>query len=209
METKTDSIWMRTRASLIASLKEENEQASWDEFYQMYWRTIYGYGLRFGLARDDAEDLVQEVVIKIFRALPTFEYDRSKGRFLSWVKTITRRTVLDVVRRRKSRIEGQIQIQPRDDTDSPIDHIPDPNAREPPDPWQAEWEQSLLILALERVKERIEKVTFDTFDMYALQNKPAKEVARVLDITTASVYVYKSRVLKMLQKEVIAIQNEI
>ena len=94
-KTKTMSVWLRTRASLLARLKGADSEPAWDEFYDMYWRAIYGYALHFGVHPQHAGDIVQEVFVKIFRNMPSFEYDRTRGRFLTWVKTVTRNTVMD------------------------------------------------------------------------------------------------------------------
>jgi len=174
----------------------------------MYWRAIYAYALRFGMPHDDAQDAVQEVFIKIFRSLPRFEYDSSKGRFLSWVKTITRTTVLDLHRRRMARVEGQVRVGATDATQLPAEQIIATDARHGDDGWEEEWELSLLSVALERVKERVEDVTYEAFRMYALEDRPPQEVAEALGIKASAVYVYKGRVLEHIRQEVAAIRNE-
>ncbi|MBT3194280.1 MAG: sigma-70 family RNA polymerase sigma factor [Verrucomicrobia bacterium] len=202
-----ESVWLKTRASLIARLQGEVDSVSWEDFYDTYWRAIYGYAIHFGAPHGEAEDVVQEVLLKVFRRLATFEYDRTKGRFLSWLKTITRTSVCDRFRRRRARIEGRLQ-QEHDDVTTRIASLPDPDSPGVPDPWESEWRGSVLALALERIQQRVAARTYQAFIMYALEEKPAATVADELGITVDNVYVYRSRVVSLLREEVRCIQEE-
>ena len=64
------------------------DAAAWEEIVQTYNRRIYNICYRFAGSSDDAEDLAQEVFIKMYRTLAS--YDSSKGAFVTWVTTITR-----------------------------------------------------------------------------------------------------------------------
>ena len=64
------------------------DAAAWEEIVQSYNRRIYNICYRFAGSGDDAEDLTQEVFIKMYRTLSS--YDPSKGAFVTWVTTITR-----------------------------------------------------------------------------------------------------------------------
>ena len=61
--------------------------------------------------------------------------------------------------------------------------------------WNEEWQHYLLSQAIEELKNRIEPTTFQAFELYALQNEPPQKVAKFLDISVNSVYVYKKRAL--------------
>ncbi|MGC2793702.1 MAG: sigma-70 family RNA polymerase sigma factor, partial [Candidatus Sulfotelmatobacter sp.] len=75
------------------------DAAAWEEIVQTYNRRIYNICYRFAGSSHDAEDLAQEVFIKIYRTLPT--YDSSKGAFVTWVTTITRNLLVDHFRKTK------------------------------------------------------------------------------------------------------------
>src|SRR5437773_11622232 len=72
---------------------------AWEEIVQRYNRRIYNICYRFAGSGDDAEDLTQEVFIKMYRTLSS--YDSSKGAFVTWVTTITRNLLLDHFRKTK------------------------------------------------------------------------------------------------------------
>lgn len=202
-----ESVWLRTRQSLLARVKGERDESAWQEFYQMYWRAVYGYAIHFGMPPQAAEDIVQEVFIKLLRRLPEFCYDRRKGRFLSWVKTVTRSTVIDHYRRLQRRMEGGVREEPDEEGKSPLERIPADLDRDQPD-WDREVKEAMLVTALERVQTRVKPVNFQAFRRYAINDEDAEEVASDLGISRNAVFIAKNRILKMLRDEVESIHPE-
>ena len=70
--------------------------------YDRYARTVYGVGLKILGNRSLAEDLVQEVFLKVWRSADTF--DSSRGSFSTWLYRVTRSCALDLYRKRASRV---------------------------------------------------------------------------------------------------------
>ena len=70
---------------------------AWEEIVQRYNRRIYNICYRFSGSGDDAQDLTQEVFIKMFRTLSS--YDVERGAFMTWVTTITRNLLVDHFRK--------------------------------------------------------------------------------------------------------------
>jgi RNA polymerase sigma-70 factor, ECF subfamily len=87
------------------------DAAAWEEIVQTYNRRIYNICYRFAGSANDAEDLTQEVFIKMYRTLSS--YDPSKGAFVTWVTTITRNLLVDHFRKTK-------QDRQTDSLDAPI-----------------------------------------------------------------------------------------
>ena len=87
-----------TRPSLLLRLKDGRDGAAWREFHDIYARLILGYVRRVGSGPDEAEDLVQEVCIKVFRQIHRFDYSPARGRFCGWLRTIACNTVIDCLR---------------------------------------------------------------------------------------------------------------
>jgi RNA polymerase sigma-70 factor (ECF subfamily) len=75
------------------------DSAAWEEIVRRYNRRIYNICYRFAGAGDDAEDLTQEVFIKMYRTLNS--YDVGRGAFMTWVTTITRNLLVDHFRKTK------------------------------------------------------------------------------------------------------------
>src|SRR5579859_258949 len=108
------------------------DAAAWEEIVQTYNRRIYNLCYRFAGSADDAQDLTQEVFIKMYRTLPS--YDQSKGAFVTWVTTITRNLLVDHFRRTKQdRITDSMDtpMSGHEDVQPLSEQIPDQSA--PPD----------------------------------------------------------------------------
>jgi RNA polymerase sigma-70 factor (ECF subfamily) len=89
-------------AQLVASLVRRcvtGDAAAWEEIVQRFNRRIFNICYRFTGSPDDAEDLTQEVFIKVYRTLSS--YDVEKGAFQTWVTTMTRNLLVDHFRKSK------------------------------------------------------------------------------------------------------------
>jgi RNA polymerase sigma-70 factor, ECF subfamily len=75
------------------------DSAAWADLVRIHNRRVYNICYRFTGSPDDAQDLAQEVFIKVFRTLKSF--DSSKGAFTTWVTTVTRNLLVDHFRRTK------------------------------------------------------------------------------------------------------------
>ena len=87
------------------------DSAAWQEIVQQYHRRIYNICYRFSGSPDDASDLTQEVFIKIYRTLGTF--DGSRAAFMTWVTTVTRNLLVDHFRKGKyDRVTESLEAAP-------------------------------------------------------------------------------------------------
>ncbi len=75
------------------------DAVAWEEIVQQYHRRIYNICYRFTGSGDDAEDLTQDVFIKMYKTLNTYEAQR--GAFMTWVTTVTRNLLVDHFRKTK------------------------------------------------------------------------------------------------------------
>ncbi|HVO60345.1 MAG TPA: sigma-70 family RNA polymerase sigma factor [Terriglobales bacterium] len=75
------------------------DAAAWEEIVQRYHRRIYNICYRFAGSSDDAQDLTQEVFIKMYRTLNTYDVERAA--FMTWVTTVTRNLLVDHFRKTK------------------------------------------------------------------------------------------------------------
>ena len=75
------------------------DAVAWEEIVQRYHRRIYNICYRFAGSGDDAQDLTQEVFIKMYRTLNS--YDVERGAFMTWLTTMTRNLLVDHFRKTK------------------------------------------------------------------------------------------------------------
>jgi RNA polymerase sigma-70 factor (ECF subfamily) len=92
----------QTRATLILRLKNWQDQASWQEFFDIYWRLIYGVARKSGLTDSEAQDVVQETMLAVAKHMPSFTYDPKIGSFKAWLLNMTRWRILDQFRKRRT-----------------------------------------------------------------------------------------------------------
>jgi len=74
-------VFAKTRKSLIARLDNWEDQKTWDEFYQTYWKLIYSVALKSGLRSEEAFDCVQETILSIAKQSKKNMYDPEQGSF--------------------------------------------------------------------------------------------------------------------------------
>src|SRR5438094_7182452 len=64
-----------TRVSLLGRLKDWQDQAGWQEFFDTYWKLIYGVARQSSLNDAEAQDVVQETMASVARHMPKFVYN--------------------------------------------------------------------------------------------------------------------------------------
>jgi len=105
---------------LMANLDGPVIEAALSKLYDRYGRTVFGVGLRILGDRSMAEELVQEVFLKVWRSSGTF--DPSRGGFSTWLYRVTRSCALDLFRKRAHR------VRPVSDGDPYLVSARDPSA---------------------------------------------------------------------------------
>src|SRR6266446_3672358 len=191
-----------TRQSLLSRLKNSEDQSGWQDFFDTYWKLIYSVAVKSGLTVVEAQDAVQETLIAVAKNIKTFQYDPKKCSFKRWLMLITRQRIIWQLRKR-SPPAAHSHI-PGDGTSrtSTVDEIPDEASLDLNAVWDDEWQKSVTAAALEKVKRRVKARQFQMFDLYALQNWPAGEVARTLGVSATQVYLAKHRISGLLKKEI-------
>jgi len=104
-------------ATLLVRRCLAGEAAAWEEIVQRYHRRIYNICYRFAGSPDDAQDLTQEVFIKMYRTLSS--YDVERGAFMTWVTTMTRNLLVDHFRKSKQeRLTDSLDAAPSEHEDA-------------------------------------------------------------------------------------------
>ncbi len=173
--------------NLIVRRCISGDAAAWQEIVQRYHRRIYNICYRFAGSADDAQDLTQEVFIKMYRTLSS--YDVERGGFMTWVTTITRNLLVDHFRKSKQdRITDSLDATPSEHEDSMplVEQIQDKSL--PPDSRVQSRETG------ETVHRALQKLSPDLREaviLRDLQDLDYREIATVLKVPEGTV---KSRI---------------
>jgi RNA polymerase sigma factor (sigma-70 family) len=163
------------------------DAVAWEEIVQRYNRRIYNICYRFAGSADDAQDLTQEVFIKMYRTLNS--YDVERGAFTTWVTTITRNLLVDHFRKTKQdRVTDSLDAAPSEHEDAmPLsDRIPD--RASPPDAGvQSREARETVHRALQKLSPELREAVI----LRDLQDMDYREVAAVLKVPEGTV---KSRI---------------
>ncbi len=192
-EHESDSL--RTRASLLSRLRDHENNAGWRDFYSTYWRLIYNFSRRSGLSDADAQDIVQEVLLCVSRAMPGFHYDRARGRFRSWLLTVVRTRLADHWQQRSR--EQRACLAGVESAQAIGKDLGD----EFENCWNEEWIRHLVDSAMDRVRRRTQGRHYLLFDLVERQGLSLPRAAATAGVHLAHAYVIRHRLRKMLREE--------
>ena len=163
------------------------DAGAWEDIVRAYNRRIYNLCYRFTNSADNAEDLTQEVFIKVYRTLAS--YDVEKGAFTTWLTTLTRNLLVDHFRRSKQdRITDSIDasVSEEDDSLSLSNRLPD-RGPSPADRLASQETQKMVREALSRLSPDLREAVI----LRDLQDMDYKEISQVLRVPEGTV---KSRI---------------
>ena len=190
-----------TRRSLIERLRDLGDQPSWREFFDTYWKLIYGAAIRAGLSDQEAEDVVQETVIGVARKMESFRYDPSVCSFKGWLMHVTRCRIADQFRRRRP--QNVPLAAPRADTTAETTlNLRDPAADVLEGIWNEEWQKNLVDVAMDRVRRRANPEHYQIFHLHAVKGLGVRDVAKLTGASLPKVYVTYHRIAKLVKAEV-------
>jgi RNA polymerase sigma-70 factor (ECF subfamily) len=191
-----------TRLSLLSRLKRWDDQESWRDFFDTYWKFLYSVAIKAGLSDSDARDMVQETVVAVAKGLREGRFKAAEGSsFKAWLKLIVQRRIASHLRR--PRLPFAEPTPGSDDTDlTPIvERLPAAEASVVGEVWEEEWAKNLADAAIERVKQRVGAKQYQMFDLYVLKEWPVRDVAKTLHANIAQVYLAKHRVTRLIKQE--------
>lgn len=146
---------------LYLKLQQKDKEAL-ERLYDKYEKLLYSFSYRMVQDSHLAEEVVQEVFIKLWKGNGV--YDDSKGKFSSWLLTMTRNTAIDIIRKTKKELSSE--IEERDSLQSQDQSIED----------QVEWKEegSRLRKAVDLLKQE-QKRMIDLFYFKGLTQQRISE----------------------------------
>jgi RNA polymerase sigma factor (sigma-70 family) len=188
-----------TRKSLILRAKDADDPQAWGEFVEYYERFIFHVLHRMNVSASDCDDLVQNVLLKLWRGIAS--YDPAKARFRTWLGIVVRNAVCDHFSETKRRGEPL-------DADCEVLQLLEESASEVEQRIEQEWAGYVTRLAMERIEKLFSEEAVKSFTM-SHAGAPADEIASKLKLSVDSVYTLKSRVKARFILEIKAVISEL
>ncbi|MCM8537008.1 MAG: sigma-70 family RNA polymerase sigma factor [Lentisphaeraceae bacterium] len=194
----------QTRQTLLAKIKENPDDHSWEDFSYYYSQYIYNIVRRMKLGHHDAEDLVQMILLKLWNKMPEFEYNPGKGAFRGWLCRVTQNETKNYLRKKNKFIdrENESNNKPLNEEDYAVS-LPEIETIS-----KTEWQVYVTNLAWKNIKNEFNENVQKAFvELYS--DKSSREVADSLGLELNTVNVYKQRVRKRMLQEIKRLRREL
>ena len=177
-------------AQVVAALIRRciaGDAAAWEEIVQRYHRRIYNICYRFSGSGDDAQDLTQDVFLRMYKTLNS--YDLERGAFMTWVTTITRNLLVDHFRKSKhDRMTDSLDAPVSEHEDAmPLSSQIQDKALPPDARVQSRETSETVHQALQKLSPELREAVI----LRDLQDMDYKDIANVLKVPEGTV---KSRI---------------
>ncbi len=176
---------IQTRSSLLRRISTGADEMAWVEFHATYSDLIRRVARRRGLQSADIDDAVQEVYVRLGRAMPGFEYDRDRGYFRGYLKRVVISVILD--RFRQNRVAETVPLIENADGGAEFDAL-----------WESEWRAHHVQRAMQRIAVEFGERDRLAFHHVTANCRSAQDVAKELELSVDQVYQAKSRILRRL-----------
>jgi RNA polymerase sigma-70 factor (ECF subfamily) len=184
-----------TRASLLLRLPNASDLVAWDEFVNLYSPCVVRVVTRSGLQQADAENVLQEVLLRVAKSIELWLNRAERGGFRPWLLRIAKNETINLLTRKATRpfefagnsVGANLELLADDHGDlaTSID---------------LEYEREVFLWAAEQVRESVSPHTWQAFWLSHVDGLSIEEVSNRLNLETANVYFARSRVMKRLKQ---------
>jgi RNA polymerase sigma factor (sigma-70 family) len=188
-----------TQKTLLEGVKVGDPRA-WQTLYEDYWQWLLGICLSKGIPHADAQELVQRVFIRVNEKIKDFEYDRSRGRFSSWLEVILRNLIIARWHKGLHDPLSQRDVRTVSSTETaPLYRIAGSRNDEVANQVLARELTRLFQRAYAELKAEVSARQWRVFEAYSIADRPAKDVATEMRVATGTVYSTGSRLTDRLR----------
>ena len=188
-----------TRSSVIRAVADTENEAAWQRLFDLYAGFVFSIARSKGLNDSDADDIVQTVFADLARNLPTFKYDRAKGRFRSYLSGLVHWRVND--RLRSGKRLAELKCAFCEEAKSAAS-APDEDFEE------REWQAAALEEALRRIKPEVRPEHYAAFVASAVEGQDTDVVTKLYGISRDSLYQIRKRLMVKLREKLAEVLAE-
>jgi RNA polymerase sigma factor (sigma-70 family) len=188
-----------TRSSVIRAVADTGNEAAWQRLFDLYAGFVFSIARSKGLREEDADDMVQVVFADLARNLPTFRYDRAKGKFRSYLTALVHWRVMD--RLKAGKRDADLKASFWEEAKSAASAADE-------DFSEREWQQAALEEALRRMKPDVRPEHYAAFVASAVDGQDTESVMRLYGISRDNLYQIRKRLTERLRETVAAVLEE-
>ena len=184
-----------TRQSLILRLPNQQDVEAWDEFTAIYQPLVYRLARVKGFQHADAQEVVQEVMVSVSRAVGRWQPDAERGRFRDWLFCISRNLMINFLTRKKHKPLGS--------GDSGIEQLlyaQCESSGEQSQLYDLEYQREVFRTVAARVRKEVSDKSWQAFWRSSVENQPIEAVADQLGVSVGAVYISRSRIMARLRR---------
>ena len=187
-----------TRSSVIRAVANTENEAAWQRFFDLYAGFVFSIARSKGLNDTDADDIVQMVFADLARNLPTFKYDRAKGRFRSYLSGLVHWRVMDKLKagKRDADLKAAVWEEAKG------------AAAEDDGFAEREWQAAALEEALRRIKPEVRPEHYAAFVASTVEGQDTDVVMKLYGISRDSLYQIRKRLTVKLREKLAEVRAE-
>jgi len=191
-----------TRHSLLIRVRDPADHAAWREFVEIYRPLILRLAWQKGMQAADAEDVAQEVLSAVAKAVEQRAHDPKRAKFRTWLNRVANNAILDALTRRKpDRASGDSALQ------AVLNQVEE-HAGPDSDLLRLEYRREVFRWAARHVQKEFRKETWDAFWLTAVEGRSIEIVAQELAKDSGAIYAARSRIMRRIQEKVSEYEQE-
>ena len=180
-----------TRPSLLLRIRDRSDVEAWRTFDAVYRPMLRRFARAWGLSEDDADEVAQHCLTALSDRIADFEYDRRRGRFKRWLRTLVNNRVRDLLRQHRP-------VQ----ADTAMLGGAQQREASPEEVFDRIWMEEHLAHGLRSLRDEVEERTFGAFVALVIDQQPVREVCARFDLKPGNVYTIKWRLTERLAAKV-------
>jgi RNA polymerase sigma-70 factor (ECF subfamily) len=192
-----------TRASLLIRVRDPADQAAWHEFVEIYRPVILRLARQKGMQDADAEDVAQQVLVAVAKAVEHREHDPKRAKFRTWLHRVAHNAILNALTRgRPDRGSGDSALLA-------VLNAQESHREPDSDLLRLEYRREVFRWVARQVREEFKQATWDAFWLTAVEGRPVEAAAEELGKNPGAIYAARSRVMQRIQQKVMEHEREL
>lgn len=188
-----------TRSSVLRAVADTANEAAWQRLFDLYAGFAFSIARSKGLRSEDADDIVQVVFADLARNLPTFQYDRAKGKFRSYLTGLVHWRIMD--RLKSGKRDADLKAAFWEEAKAAASSADEDFA-------EREWQAAAMEEALRRIRPDVRPEHYAAFVASAVEGQDAESVMRLYGLSRDNLYQIRKRLTMKLREAVAAVLDE-